>query len=326
MKRTKLTSPQSFKKQIGLTILLCAATFFGYADIFLCQERLMTSDTIRNDYLSGLVYYSAEDHILTLENAHIDVPWPNDGHITSVLSIMEGQYKIQLIGENSITGIFPMDLFNSSCEIYGSGRLTLSTLNFVHCCCVNFQDTLSTLSIQNNAEVECYAYNEWNTGAGFRGHGYDWNDTTRVLSERSTEYAGNVFVNSATLRINADMCIYQLADFQLNGCHFSSPVNAYFDSDLHTVVSSGQMVTGYLEVLPGSVDIPNVQLETERVWGSLGSINIENVSYGQIVKIYNMLGQELYNFKVHSSEVELSTPPGIYIVKFQNYSKKIVVY
>jgi hypothetical protein len=117
-----------------------------------------------------------------------------------------------------------------------------------------------------------------------------------------------------------------LADFRLNGCHFSSPVNAYFDSDLHTVVSSGQMVTGYLEVLPGSVDIPNVQLETERVWGSLGSINIENVSYGQIVKIYNMLGQELYNFKVHSSEVELSTPPGIYIVKFQNYSKKIVVY
>jgi hypothetical protein len=313
-------------KKIAITFFFYVVILSSYPQISICNNQIWASDTISNNYIDGHIYYSAETRTLTLDNAQIDVPWPNDDHITDVLFLSECQLEIHLIGENTISGIFPINLFRSNCVISGSGKLILRTLNFVHCCSVNFQDTLTTLSIQNNAEVECYAYNEWNTGAGFRGHGYDWNDTTIALSERSTEYAGNVFVNSATLRINADMCIYRLADLRLDGCHFSSPENAYFDSDLHTVVSSEQMVTEYLEVLPGSVGIPNVQLETERAWGALGSIHIENVSYGQSVKIYNITGQEIYRTKAHSSKIKLETSPGIYIVRFQNHSQKVVVY
>lgn len=313
-------------KKIAITFLLGAAILSGYSQISICNNPIWGTDTISNSYINGHVYYSAETRTLTLDNAQIDVPWPNDDHIANVLHLAECQVEIHLIGENSISGIFPINLFRSNCAISGPGKLTLSSLNWAGCCGVYLQDSLSTLSIQNNAEVIIFANNQWNTGAGFRGSYYDWNDTTIVTTERVTEYAGKVFVNSATLRINADMCIYRLADFQLDGCHFSSPENAYFDSDLHTVVSSGQMVTGYLEVLSGTMDIPDVQLETERAWGAEGSIHIENVSYGQSIIIYNIMGQEIYRTRANSSEIKLETSPGIYIVRFQNHSQKVVVY
>ena len=313
-------------KKIAITFLFCVAILSGYSQISICNNQIWETDTISNSYINGHVYYSAETRTLTLDNAQIDVPWPNDDHIANVLSLPECQLEIRLIGENVISGIFPINLFRSNCVISGPGKLTLSSLNWAGCCGVYLQDSLSTFSIQNNAEVIIFANNQWNTGAGFRGSYYDWNDTTIVTPARVTEYAGKVFVNSATLRINSDMCIYRLSDFRLDGCHFSVPSNAYFDSDLHTVVSSEQMVTEYLEVLPGSVGIPNVQLETERAWGALGSIHIENVSYGQSVKIYNITGQEIYRTKAHSSKIKLETSPGIYIVRFQNHSQKVVVY
>ena len=164
-----------------------------------------------------------------------------------------------------------------------------------------------------------------------RGGAYDWTDSTAMNHlgtnlERRHEYAGVVIVQAATLKINADICVCKLTDFQLENCHFSNPANAYFDPEFHMVASSGQSVMGYLEVLPGTVNIIDNQLHTERIWGTTGIIHIENMSCGQIVKIYNISGQELYSFKVNSSEVKLSAPPGIYIVKFQNCSQKIVVY
>lgn len=312
-------------KKTAITFLFCATILSGYSQISICNNPIWATDTISNSYINGLVYYSAETRTLTLDNAQIDVPWPNEDHITNVLFLPECQLEIHLIGENAISGIFPINLARSNCVISGPGKLTLSSLNWTGCCGVYSQE-LSTLSIRNNAEVIIFANNQWNTGAGFRGRYYDWNDTTIVPQEQVTEYAGKVFVNSATLRINSDMCVYRLEDFRLDSCHFSSPENAYFDSDLHTVVSSGQMVQGYLEVVPGEVNVPeNCQIQ-ELVWCGQGVIFMEKLTVGQVIEIYNTLGQRLASFKAPSSAMQVPMKPGIYIVRFQNHSQKVVVY
>ena len=302
-------------------------TMMGHADILFCGQWLTVSDTIEFEYLTGLAYYSAEDSTLTLENAHIDIPWPNDYHVDRVLYFSQGgHYKIKLIGDNSMTAVFPVWLWGSNCEISGPGRLTITSLNHAACCGFFFESDASSLFIQDNAEVTVYANNQWECGAGFRGRYYDWNDTTIVPQEQVTEYAGKVFVNSATLRINSDMCVYRLEDFRLDSCHFSSPENAYFDSDLHTVVSSGQMVQGYLEVVPGEVNVPeNCQIQ-ELVWCGQGVIFMEKLTVGQVIEIYNTLGQRLASFKAPSSAMQVPMKPGIYIVRFQNHSRKVVVY
>ena len=86
------------------------------------------------------------------------------------------------------------------------------------------------------------------------------------------------------------------------------------------------MVQGYLEVVPGEVNVPeNCQIQ-ELVWCGQGVIFMENLTVGQVIEIYNTLGQRLASFKAPSSAMQVPMKPGIYIVRFQNYSRKVVVY
>lgn len=323
-----------YVKPLLLSFLFCVMTMMGHADILFCGQWLTVSDTIEFEYLTGLAYYSAEDSTLTLENAHIDIPWPNDYHVDRVLYFSQGgHYKIKLIGDNSMTAVFPVWLWGSNCEISGPGRLTITSLNHAACCGFFFESDASSLFIQDNAEVTVYANNQWECGAGFRGEYYDWGDSTIapppypiVDFVHRNDAKGNVTVRSATLRINADMGVYELSHFELENCHFSNPVDAYFDEECHTVVSSGQIVQGYLEVMPGEVNTPdNCQIH-QRVCSREGAIFMENLAIGQVIEIYNTLGQQLASFKAPSSAMQVPMKPGTYIVRFQNHSRKVVVY
>lgn len=321
-----------YVKPLFLSLLFCAMTMVGRAGILFCGQWLTESDTIEFEYLTGLAYYSAEDSTLTLENAHIDIPWPNDYHADRVLYCTQGHYKIRLIGDNSLTSVFPVWLWDSDCEISGPGSLTITSLNHAACCGFFFESATSSLFIQDNAEVTVYANNQWGCGAGFRGEYYDWGDSTKVTTPnpigdwvQKNKANGNVTVRSATLRINADMGVYELAHFDLENCHFSNPIGAYFDEESHTVVSLGQMVQGYLEVMPGEVEIPdNCQIH-ECIWGREGAIFMENLTIGQVIEIYNTLGQRLIRFEAHSSAMQVPMKSGIYIVRLQNHSQKVVV-
>ena len=306
------------KKNVLLLLnmfVLCGA-FAQYPSIRISDVVVSpdNQDSIASNYITGSVSYDSASRTLVLQNAIINSydssdPYDDNNGKTVSIEAHNGQVvNIELIGQNTIFGAFPLVLYNGTYNITGSGSLILKGIIAGVFC----EPGVNAFRIVQGAQVVIdipYA-----SMTGFRGSPQYQDYDVTVLS-----------VNSGTLIVEADYCIESIVGFQLIGSHFVQPEDAYFDIEGRTLVTENGPVRDYLEIRPGTVGIDEDRGVSFRAWGCDGGIHVEGAQESSLVEIVNVFGRVVYRSFLNSAKAYIPMQKGFYIVRVNNNSKKIIV-
>jgi hypothetical protein len=299
-----------------LNVFVFCGAFAQYPSIRI-SDVVVTPDnqgSITSNYITGSVSYDSASRTLVLQNATINCsnssdPYDDNNGKTVSIEAHSGQVvNIELIGQNTIFGPFPLVLHNGAYNVTGSGSLILEGLIAGVFC----EPGVDAFRVMQWAQVVIdipYA-----SSIGFRGspqyQGYDMT----VLS-----------VNSGTLIVEADYCIESIVGFQLVGSHLVQPEDAYFDTEGRTLVTENGPVRDYLEIRPGAVGIDEDRGVSFRAWGCDGGLHVEGAQESSPVEIVNVLGRVVYQSLLNGAKAYIPMQKGFYIVRVNNHSKKIIV-
>ena len=268
-------------------------------------------DNITSDYISGTIRYDSTTRTLTLENVSISY-WESsidydDGRALWVSGAYQC-FTIELIGNNVLNGLVPLSLNCGKFYIKGPGSLTLNGLWRGLECDVG----TDSVSICQDADVRISMTSQYHP-VGIVGSTYGNVTTTLVI-------------DNSRLVISAYRCIRSIAGVQLIDSHIATPEGACFNPDSMSIVTtSGEIVTGFLEIQKGTVGLSENEAFHLKAWGVEGGIHIENLEEGQAVEVVNMLGRVVYSAKKGKTEVFVPLKHGVYVVQSKDYATKVVV-
>ena len=306
-------------KKVALILLnmgMIFSIFAQYPNMRIANVQVTpeNQDNITSDYISGTVRYDSASRTLVLQNATIyryDSGDPYDdsnGHTLSAEAHSGQTLNIELIGQNTIYGIVPLDLFSGSYNIVGNGSLVLNGIISGIDCGLG----VDTFRIRQGASVVIDV--PYHPADGFQG------------SAQYQDYSQTVLiVDSSTLIIDADYCIRRIVGFQLNGSCIVSPAGAHYDSENKTLVTANGPVRDFLEIRPGTVGIPEHASAEWQAWGVEGGIHLHGIKEHSSVEIINMLGQVVYRTLLESTETYIPMKSGVYIVRGDNSAVKVFV-
>lgn len=265
-------------------------------------------DSIAGDHITGLVRYDPTTNTLILQNAVIEVPFssPDPFYEGIALAIggMGGEVNIKLLGDNTITGITALYLYEGSFHIMGPGTLSINALSEGF----RFDIDANTFHISGNAHVNINI--PWTLSSGIWG--------VSNLEE--------LIIDTSSVIINADKCIRGIKGFQLHGCYIASPENAYFDPNSSAIVDeTGAIVSNHLEILPGTVGLPHHEDSEWHAWGESNGIKMANLPEGQTIEVFNTLGQTMYQSSITRQSLFLPLKKGFYLVRINKHTVKTIV-
>ena len=290
--------------------------FAQYPNMWIANVQVApeNQDNITSDYISGTVRYDSASRTLVLQNATIyryDSGDPYDdsnGHTLRAEAHSGQTLNIELIGQNTVYGIVPLDLFSGSYNIVGNGSLVLNGITEGIMC------ELGVNSVRIGSGTSVVIDIPFWPSAGFRGSQIYQDYDLTVLS-----------VDSGFLAISADYCTQYLDGFQLNGSCIVSPAGAHYDSENKTLVTANGPVRDFLEIRPGTVGIPEHASAEWQAWGVEGGIHLHGIKEHSSVEIINMLGQVVCRTLLESTETYIPMKSGVYIVRGDNSAVKVFV-
>lgn len=288
---------------------------YPYIRIADVQVTPNNQDDITSSYISGTIRYNSDSHTLTFQNATV-LPWtsgdPMDYSGSWVVSIggHSTVVNIELIGDNEISGLYPLVIYEGSYNIIGTGTLTLNSTYFEG---INCDIDVPSFTITGGAHVNINVPSN-SPHSGFAGS--------------TGEYAHTIFeMDSSSLTINAAKCFKTIEGFQLRGCCVSSPEGAYYDHDSLTLVTESGVVKNHMEIRPGTVGVEEHSAKGRFAWGVLGGLYVKNESgTSQRVEVLNTLGQHVASDILQADRTFIPMRAGAYIVRLGDRSAKVVVY
>lgn len=288
---------------------------YPYIRIADVQVTPNNQDDITSSYISGTIRYNSDSHTLTFQNATV-LPWtsgdPMDYSGSWVVSIggHSTVVNIELIGDNEISGLYPLVIYEGSYNIIGTGTLTLNSTYFEG---INCDIDVPSFTITGGAHVNINVPSS-SPYSGFAGS--------------TGELAHTVFeMDSSSLTINAAKCFKTIEGFQLRGCCVSSPEGAYYDHDSLTLVTESGVVKNHMEIRPGTVGVEEHSAKGHFAWGVLGGLYVKNESgTSQRVEVLNTLGQHVASDILQADRTFIPMRAGAYIVRIGDRSAKVVVY
>lgn len=288
---------------------------YPYIRIADVQVTPNNQDDITSSYISGTIRYNSDSHTLTFQNATV-LPWtsgdPMDYSGSWVVSIggHSTVVNIELIGDNEISGLYPLVIYEGSYNIFGSGTLTLNSTYFEG---INCDIDVPSFTITGGAHVNINVPSN-SPHSGFAGS--------------TGELAHTVFeMDSSSLTINAAKCFKTIEGFQLRGCCVISPEGAYYNHDSLTLVTESGVVRNHMEIRPGTVGVEEHPAKDRFAWGVLGGIFVKNeLGTNQRVEVLNTLGQHVASDILQMDRTFIPMRAGAYIVRIGDRSAKVVVY
>ena len=298
-----------------LFFVLNGQSQYPYIRIADVQVTSTNQDNITSSYISGAIRYNPDSHTLTFQNATV-LPWtssnPMDYSGSWVVSIggHNAVVNIELIGDNEISGLYPLVIYEGSYNIIGTGTLTLNSTYFEG---INCDIDVPSFTITGGAHVNINVPSN-SPHSGFAGS--------------TGEYAHTIFeMDSSSLTINAAKCFKTIEGFQLRGCCVSSPEGAYYDHDSLTLVTESGVVKNHMEIRPGTVGVEEHSAKGRFAWGVLGGLYVKNESgTSQRVEVLNTLGQHVASDILQADRTFIPMRAGAYIVRIGDRSAKVVVY
>ncbi|MBQ3750987.1 MAG: hypothetical protein II865_06780 [Bacteroidales bacterium] len=298
-----------------LFFVLNGQSQYPYIRIADVQVTSTNQDNITSSYISGTIRYNPDSHTLTFQNATV-LPWtsgdPMDYSGSWVVSIggHSTVVNIELIGDNEISGLYPLVIYEGSYNIIGTGTLTLNSTYFEG---INCDIDVPSFTITGGAHVNINVPSN-SPHSGFAGS--------------TGEYAHTIFeMDSSSLTINAAKCFKTIEGFQLRGCCVSSPEGAYYDHDSLTLVTESGVVKNHMEIRPGTVGVEEHSAKGRFAWGVLGGLYVKNESgTSQRVEVLNTLGQHVASDILQTDRTFIPMRAGAYIVRVGDRSVKVVVY
>lgn len=298
-----------------LFFVLNGQSQYPYIRIADVQVTSTNQDNITSSYISGTIRYNPDSHTLTFQNATV-LPWtsgdPMDYSGSWVVSIggHSTVVNIELIGDNEISGLYPLVIYEGSYNIIGTGTLTLNSTYFEG---INCDIDVPSFTITGGAHVNINVPSN-SPHSGFAGS--------------TGEYAHTIFeMDSSSLTINAAKCFKTIEGFQLRGCCVSSPEGAYYDHDSLTLVTESGVVKNHMEIRPGTVGVEEHSAKGRFAWGVLGGLYVKNESgTSQRVEVLNTLGQHVASDILQADRTFIPMRAGAYIVRLGDRSAKVVVY
>ncbi len=298
-----------------LFFVLNGQSQYPYIRIADVQVTPNNQDDITSSYISGTIRYNSDSHTLTFQNATV-LPWtsgdPMDYSGSWVVSIggHSTVVNIELIGDNEISGLYPLVIYEGSYNIIGTGTLTLNSTYFEG---INCDIDVPSFTITGGAHVNINVPSN-SPHSGFAGS--------------TGEYAHTIFeMDSSSLTINAAKCFKTIEGFQLRGCCVSSPEGAYYDHDSLTLVTESGVVKNHMEIRPGTVGVEEHSAKGRFAWGVLGGLYVKNESgTSQRVEVLNTLGQHVASDILQADRTFIPMRAGAYIVRIGDRSAKVVVY
>lgn len=298
-----------------LFFVLNGQSQYPYIRIADVQVTPNNQDDITSSYISGTIRYNSDSHTLTFQNATV-LPWtsgdPMDYSGSWVVSIggHSTVVNIELIGDNEISGLYPLVIYEGSYNIIGTGTLTLNSTYFEG---INCDIDVSSFTITGGAHVNINVPSN-SPHSGFAGS--------------TGEYAHTIFeMDSSSLTINAAKCFKTIEGFQLRGCCVTSPEGAYYDHDSLTLVTESGVVKNHMEIRPGTVGVEEHSAKGRFAWGVLGGLYVKNESgTSQRVEVLNTLGQHVASDILQTDRTFIPMRAGAYIVRVGDRSVKVVVY
>jgi len=298
-----------------LFFVLNGQSQYPYIRIADVQVTPNNQDDITSSYISGTIRYNSDSHTLTFQNATV-LPWtsgdPMDYSGSWVVSIggHSTVVNIELIGDNEISGLYPLVIYEGSYNIIGTGTLTLNSTYFEG---INCDIDVPSFTITGGAHVNINVPSN-SPHSGFAGS--------------TGEYAHTIFeMDSSSLTINAAKCFKTIEGFQLRGCCVSSPEGAYYDHDSLTLVTESGVVKNHMEIRPGTVGVEEHSAKGRFAWGVLGGLYVKNESgTSQRVEVLNTLGQHVASDILQADRTFIPMRAGAYIVRLGDRSAKVVVY
>lgn len=134
-----------------------------------------------------------------------------------------------------------------------------------------------------------------------------------------------LLIDAGTLIVHADQCVVSIGGFYLNGSHIVSPAGAYYDHGSMALVTEDGPVRDYLEIRYGEVGVKDCDRVPFHAWDGQGGIRIDNIRENSSVEVLNSLGQVVYKTAVSGTGTFVPMQRGIYVVRVNNSSAKVVV-
>lgn len=195
-------------------------------DLWIAGKQV-TSDNCKDlatiDGVSGVVIYSPQSNILTLENAIIDTTSPNaiDSRIDNL--------TINLIGTNRLVTANTSTLrITKPLTITGGGTLNVNSLSSCGILVIHTDLTIT----------DCIV-----TAVGHEG------------ITGAYDSGAKLFIRNATVTAEGgNGSISDFASLTLEGCAITQPAGAAFDPSQNAVVLDGEMVTSEVVITPQSTD------------------------------------------------------------------------
>ena len=260
--------------------------FIRIADVVVSPDN---QDNITSDYISGTVRYDSTTRTLTLQNAYIrEYQLPPDyidvGR-SIYISCRNQRFTIELIGDNVVVGLVPIEFLDGDFDIKGPGSLTLNGQWW------GIHGDLGTTSIRICQDADIRIFMNPQYSAGILGSKYG-----------GAGYITTLVIDNSRLIVTASRCIGDISGFQLTDSYIAIPEGAYFNPDsLSIVTAGGGIVREYLEILPGNVGVHETKNPTFTVQNAHDGLFVTVISDVSNVEVVNMLGQTIYCGRLSSA-------------------------
>lgn len=280
-----------------------------------------SKDTIIvGDNITGFIRYEADSHTIVLQDVIIIMPDTMSVISGGILIYDEDTVNIKLIGDNTITGIVPIEISHSVCCISGSGRLVLNAPYddawggiFFWALYPSYENR-NGLIISDGCRVEIHAPHS--TGIYTRRNPNNPEETIDRC---------HVKVIGSTLVVDAENVFWHVADLIMENSHIVNPINGYFSADSGIIVDNMQQNCTYLEICPGTSNIPMYDTSHYKVFGSRNGICLQDISENANVRIFSISGQLIQSMKITQNNTFIPVRSGVYIVCIGNVKRKVIV-
>lgn len=295
---------------------LSASIIIGNAYIDSEKDTIVT-----NDNIIGLIRYEAATRTITLQDASITMPYSLPMKMGGIRVSDEDTVIINLVGNNTITGIVPIEIQHTVCHIMGTGKLVLNAPyedswgGIFYWALYPWYENANGLILSGGCQVEIYAPHSVGIYTRRNPHFPDTHEDRCVIR-----------VESSSLMVDAgESAIWHARELILSDCHIEEPANAYFNADSGVVLDNTGMVSNFLRICPGTSKTPEQDTDTYRIFGSKGGIYLQGIPNNTTVQIFSISGQRIRILKTTQSNMYIPLKSGMYIVDFDNYRKKVIV-
>ncbi len=268
--------------------------------LFLCG-KLVTSENCKDVFNDGCASYDAENRVLTLNNFNYVTQEASSG--INALSSLDN-FTIILKGNNSISSPYYGIVFSCNTNIKGDGNLNVTSTGSTGIIVNGVTLTIENSNITVNGEI------------GISGFFED---------------SGSLILKNALLKAQgANGSIINFIKLQLDGCQIKQPVGAVFNNSTKQVELNGKAVTEQIVIEPNNTNISTSLIDMGiDIKGQKGMLHInvdKHYDKNTTINVYNISGEIVKSIThLYSTQISIILPTGIYIVKANNITEKVMV-